>query len=197
MTGHADVVLQNGYVGSDVLEQADRFVNLLAPWRNKKDPSVVNCLVLRYDLADGLATSEVTLLDTTTMTIAGTGDIDLLKETFNLRLTPTPKDTNLISLATSVKITGPIDDPSLSTGPLDLATGAAGTVLGTLLSPIKLLMPILGLDDGDNVCLAALDPERGATNAASPGVSSCARPKPWTDNGHPRFGRHKQQGLMC
>ena len=197
VTGHADLVLQNGYVGSDVLRQADSFVNLLAPWRNKKDPSEINCLVLRYDLGDGRATSEVTLLDTTTMTVAGTGYVDMLDETFHLRLAPTPKDTNLISMATAVKISGPIDDPSLSVGPLDLAAGAAGGLVGTLLAPIKALMPVLGLDGDDNVCQAALDPDRGAANQAKPGVSACARPKPWTDNGQQRFGRHRQQGLMC
>ena len=171
VTGHADVVLQNGYVGSDVLRKADSFVNLLAPWRNKKDPSQVNCLVLRYDLADGRATSEVTLLDTTTMTVAGTGYVDMMDETFSLRLVPTPKDANLLSLATAVRITGPIDDPSISAGPLDIATGAADTLLGTLLSPVKMLLPIPGLgDDDDKVCQAALDPNRGASTAASPGA---------------------------
>jgi hypothetical protein len=199
VTGHADVVLQNGYVGSDVLREADSFVNMLAPWRNKKDPSQVNCLVLRYDLANGRATSEVTLLDTKTMTVAGTGYIDLIERTFDLRLAPTPKDASLLSLATAVRITGPIDDPSLSAGPLDIATGAAGSVLGSLLSPVKMLLPILGLGpDDDQVCQAALDPDRGASNAAqTTGASQCARPQPWTDNGNPRLGRHKQHGLTC
>jgi uncharacterized protein involved in outer membrane biogenesis len=199
VTGHADVVLQDGYVGSDVLREADSFVNLLAPWRNKKDPSQVNCLVLRYDLADGRATSEVTLLDTTTMTVAGTGYVDLIDETINLRLVPTPKDANLLSLATAVRVKGPIDDPSLSSGPLDIATGTAGSLLGSLLSPIKMLLPILGLGpDDDQVCQAALDPDRGASNAAqTTGASQCARPQPWTDNGNPRLGRHKQHGLTC
>lgn len=198
VTGHADIVLQNGYVGSDVLRKADSFVNLLAPWRNKKDPSVISCLVLRYDLADGKATSEVTLLDTSTMTVAGSGYIDMLDETFNLRLAPTPKDATLLSLASAVKITGPIDDPKLSVGPLDVATGVGGSLLTSILAPVKALMPILGLtDDDDSPCKAALDPDRGASNAAQPVASNCARPQPWTDNGHVRYGRHMQHSATC
>ena len=198
VTGHADIVLQNGYVGSDVLRKADSFVNLLAPWRDKKDPSVISCLVLRYDLTDGKATSEVTLLDTTTMTVAGSGSIDMLNETINLRLAPTPKDATLLSLASAVKITGPLDDPSLSVGPLDVATGVGGSLLSSILAPVKALMPILGItDDNDSPCKAALDPNRGASNAAQPVASNCARPQPWTDNGHVRFGRHTQHTVTC
>ncbi len=198
VTGHADIVLQNGYVGSDVLRKADSFVNLLAPWRNKQDPSVIKCLVLRYDLADGKATSEVTLLDTSTMTVAGSGYINMLEETFNLRLAPTPKDATLLSLASAVKITGPIDDPKLSVGPLDVATGVGGSLLSSILAPVKALMPILGLtDDDDSPCKAALDPDRGASNAAQPVASNCARPQPWMDNGHVRFGRHTHHEVGC
>lgn len=65
-------------------------------------------------VTDGLMVAEHFVLDTTRTRIRGEGEIDLAEMTINLRLKPRPKTRGFLSLATPVRIKGPLTDPSLT-----------------------------------------------------------------------------------
>jgi uncharacterized protein involved in outer membrane biogenesis len=80
----------------------------------------LNCVVGRFTVESGLMTPDALLIDTSRIRVRGKGKIDLQTGKLNLTLEPRPKTRGLISLATPVRVTGRLDDPSirLTTGGL-------------------------------------------------------------------------------
>jgi uncharacterized protein involved in outer membrane biogenesis len=76
-------------------------------------PSTVNCIGASFELEDGLATSRGIMLDTTRVRVRGKGEIDFGNGQISLVLKPKPKQRSFVSLATPVKIEGPLDDPEV------------------------------------------------------------------------------------
>ena len=70
--------------------------------------------MLSVDIAQGVATIEHLLIDTERITIAGSGSISLVDETFDVVLAPQPKKASLVSLARPIRIEGPWANPNVS-----------------------------------------------------------------------------------
>ncbi len=75
------------------------------------EESRVNCSVAKFQVAEGILTPSVLLIDSTRTRVRGKGSIDLAGNEIRLRLRPRPKQRNLINLSTPVKIRGPLTKP--------------------------------------------------------------------------------------
>ncbi len=117
--------------------------------------SEINCFVARFEVANGLAELRKLVLDTPNATAVGTGHIDFARETIDVQIRPSPRETRLIELATPFTITGNLADPSVVAS----TTGAAIRALGRIaLSPVDVLGSLLPFvnsrgDDPGNPCL--------------------------------------------
>lgn len=94
------------------------------------DSSNLNCMVIRFDFQDGLATSKGLVVDTNGATIVGSGDIQLASEKLDMRMDPRAKQTNLVNLAIPVLVGGTLASPRVVPDPAALAKGVAGAVVG-------------------------------------------------------------------
>ncbi len=121
--------------------------------------SEMNCLILRFDIQDGVAESQTLLLDTPNILALGEGRIDLRNEFMDLRFSPRAKSRRLIAMSTPFALEGPLASPSVKLSSAGAASRMAGEVL---LSPINLLGSLLpfvsdrGKDD-NNPCLTLQD----------------------------------------
>jgi len=153
------------------------------------DSSQVNCMVTRFDIKKGVATSNGMVVDTSGATIVGSGKIKLDSEKLNLRFDPTAKSTNLVNLAVPVKVGGTLAQPSVTPDAAALAAGVAGTVVGVA-SGAGIVGALAGLTGGtgstssgsapagDNPCASALA-QGGQAPAPQPGQQAPA-PAPST-----------------
>ncbi len=107
----------------------------------------VNCLIARFGLTEGLGQSDGILFDTTSMTVAGIGTVDLAGEYIDVVLTPRPKNPTLISLAHTVRLNGPLSNPDASRDPKDIAKSAAWVALGVT-NPFGLAISVVALGVG-------------------------------------------------
>lgn len=107
----------------------------------------VNCLIARFELTEGLGRSDGILFDTTSMTVAGIGTVDLAGEYIDVVLTPRPKNPTLISLAHTARLKGPLSNPNVSTDPKDIAKSAAWVALGVT-NPFGLAISVVALGVG-------------------------------------------------
>jgi uncharacterized protein involved in outer membrane biogenesis len=107
----------------------------------------VNCLIARFGLTEGLGGSDGILFDTTSMTVAGIGTVDLAGEYIDVVLTPKPKNPTLISLAHTARVKGPLSNPGVSTDPKDIAKTAAWGALGVT-NPFGLVIGVVALGVG-------------------------------------------------
>jgi hypothetical protein len=108
----------------------------------KKEPVTnLNCMVGYFDIEEGILKSENILIDTSRLTIAGVGKLNLTDETLDIILTPRPKDPSLLTLAHTVRITGPIEDPVVSSDKFRIAESGGWGLLG-LATPVGWVIAI-------------------------------------------------------
>lgn len=114
----------------------------------------VRCMVADFKVDDGLMNTETLVLDTTDTSITGEGNINLKNETLDLTLKPLPKDASFLSLRSPLFARGTFKNPQFTPDMKRVAarTGAA-VALGTLLTPIAALMPMIESGPGkDSDC---------------------------------------------
>ncbi len=177
LDGRVSVIGGKGRINNTALDilSAD-VLGTLAPFLGKRDGTAINCMVARLDIENGVAAVTAMIFDTETLTIAGSGRIDLGEETLDITLTPRPKKTSLLNLATPILVTGTLAAPSVIPDPAGLARKAAGIALTTV-NPLVAIVPLV-MDavagDGNNPCLAAVEQAKSKTKPKT---------KPKTKNG--------------
>ncbi len=173
-----DGVVQAG-LGPSVLENnsferlgADLSSNLFRIFNPDEDRgsfSAINCGVLVLQSREGLAELSALVVDTTRMTVRGSGTINLRNEALDITLSPRPKEgldtgvfgrisLSLSELARSFKISGTLADPKLALDPkrslVTIGKGVGGTVL---FGPIGAAASLLGSSESGMVCLENLE----------------------------------------
>ncbi|MEE4262707.1 MAG: AsmA family protein [Desulfobacteraceae bacterium] len=124
------------YLGSDVLQ-------LLNPFKARRESAPVNCFVSRIQIKDGLADVKL-LLDTDQTSIFGVGDVNLGTEKLDLGIKPTPKkgagisgvgsiSFSLKELSQPFELGGTLAHPSLAVDP-----GRTAWMLGKLAGALAL-----------------------------------------------------------
>ena len=171
LDGQVRTILQDGMVNNKYFELiAADLVPKLLPGNTAQEANL-NCIVTRIDIARGVATNRVMLLDTSRITIVGTGTANLGTEKLDMKLTPSPKDQSLLSLATPILVQGSFAQPSFAPDPVAVATGVAGAVAGTMVNPLGLLVPFLSSGSGESPCAQAIanldNPDAGKASGGS------------------------------
>ena len=107
---------------------------LSTAWKAEPETKL-NCAVGYFDIDEGEMKTDNILIDTQRVTIAGAGTLNLASENLDLILTPKPKDPSLVSLAHTVRFSGPLSDPDVSRDKLRIAESGGWGLLG-LANPI-------------------------------------------------------------
>jgi peptidoglycan hydrolase-like protein with peptidoglycan-binding domain len=160
LEGEFDLAIKRGRVRTGLLRLTTIDpVSWLFTESARKGYSDMNCLILRFDLQDGVAESQTLLLDTPNILALGKGRVDLRNESIDIEVSPEAKRKRLIAMSTPFAIKGPLANPSVKVSGAGASARTAGEVL---VSPVNLLGSLLpfvsdrGKDD-DNPCLALQD----------------------------------------
>jgi hypothetical protein len=162
LNGSTKLVVGEGHAKTDML---DLFVG--GPAKivreffsgDRADATALNCVVSQFEIADGLATSRVLLVDTEHARIAGGGTINFADEALDLRINPRPKSITL-NTAVPISIGGTLAGPSYSLEKTAVVRKLGGLVGGLLFPPALIAgLAELGIDD-DNPCLADAAPAK-------------------------------------
>lgn len=162
MNGDAGFFMENGQV-SQLLERLAPIdvLSALGVYVRGDKPVPINCLVLRFEIKDGIATAAPMLIDTTDDLVVGQGNINFADETLMLTLTPYNKSVTVVSLHTPVDVQGTFRKPEfhLKAGGLAARLGAA-IGLGILFPPAAVL-PLIDTGLGEqNACSKAFAAQR-------------------------------------
>ena len=110
------------FVGSNILMD---LVNAINPVSDSSKTSNLECAVVRLDIKEGIATANKgVVMQTDKIQIVSSGVIDLKNETLEFGIKPEARqgiELNLNSLASMVKIDGPIKKPSINMSLKDTA----------------------------------------------------------------------------
>lgn len=171
LNGRSEIVMNEGHIESKYVDFiAADLVSTIMPWADNAKDTKINCLVSRFDINNGIATSTGLLFDTEKMTITGGGKIDLRDEKLDLQFKPLAKDASLISLSVPINIGGTLKSPSARPSTAAVLRGVAGLAL-TAINPLALLaLTVSGGESDKNPCIAAL--EKAASNKAAPAAKA-------------------------
>jgi len=169
-TGHVSLGMEQGTLdlsllrrlGGDVLRAANLSFS-------QNGTTVVHCLAIRFDHANGVASARALDLNTDILTVAGSGSVNLANETLSLRVTPTAKTAALgigPGIAVPLRIGGTMAAPRASPDPQGVAREAVNTAL-------NLGIPGLGIARGlsaraDTGCSGSDEPAAAAPQPSRP-----------------------------
>ena len=85
-------------------------VRRLLPFVSRGEPSVVNCIVGRFDLVDGKLRDDVFIVDTTRVRVFGTGGIDFATGAIDFRFSPRAKGLAFGAIEPPIRVTGTLSD---------------------------------------------------------------------------------------
>lgn len=113
LTGRLGLALRDGDLVSRI---AREFVLDLAtavfPGLRAKNVSSIGCGIAHLEIENGLVTVHTLFLKEKDLSVVGTGEVDLVRGLYDLRVVPRTTHPGIVSVAPEVEVTGPLDDPS-------------------------------------------------------------------------------------
>jgi hypothetical protein len=139
----------------------------LLPRLDSEPRSMINCVVARFDLDDGLMQERALLLDTTGMVVRGAANIDFKQRQLEAVFGPQSKKPSLFALQTPVAVKGSFQDFHIGVSPEDVLRTFIRFVTSVVVVPIQRLF-VGGLPaDGVATCQAAWNKGREGVDALS------------------------------
>lgn len=165
LSGKLDATMGQGNInnGFAKLMLADLFK--LLSFGGGGDSSNLKCVVVRYDISKGLATTRQLAVETSGATIIGKGTINLATEGLDMHLVPYATSANLTNLAIPMMVGGTMANPSVAPDPAAMATGTLNTVIGAPGSVLGALGSVAGI--GGNSNTASADTSSGCGGKAA------------------------------
>ena len=181
LNGRTEILSNQGNIDDRVLKiLAVGLGDVLGPLFGEERNSRLNCIVSRFSIKKGLATSQALVMDSQAVTLVGEGSIDLTTERLDMVFDTETREPSLASLAVPFKVIGPLKDPQVVPDPLGAAANVIGTVgvvadtVGSLVGDLGSLVGVGGNEEApaseNNPCLAAL------SAAAKPAAQPAAQP---------------------
>lgn len=180
VNGHVALYLKDGTVSNTYWEliAADLVTSLLPSiGKTAEKEAKLNCMATRFDISEGMAKSTVFLVDSARVTVGGAGTVDLRDEKVDFLLQPKPKDFSLVSLATPIRISGPLADPAILpdvAGAAKTAVLGAGAVALTAINPLALVLPLISSGETEDPCPAALALAEGKSPEEAAAIGNAA-----------------------
>jgi uncharacterized protein involved in outer membrane biogenesis len=97
----------------------------------------VHCLLALANIEDGIAEMETLYLEGKKITITGEGRVDLSSGELDLMLTPHVHDPGLVSIAATVKVSGPLENPVIRPIRRSMVKSALGALFKNAVRPLR------------------------------------------------------------
>ena len=131
LNGKTSVVMNEGRINNKYLKLAAAdLMKVIDPWAPKEDETKLNCLLSKFDIKSGVATSEVNVVDTAAFSVTAGGRMNLGPETIDMVVDPRPKNQSMMNVAVPIKVTGALADPDFMPDPAAVAKGVMGAIGG-------------------------------------------------------------------
>lgn len=122
-------------------------VHAMMPSFFKKEQDVsLHCFVTRWEMQDGKAVTDSTLLQTNRVNVAMVGYVDVIGQQLDLLISPRPIDRTVVDVAVPVRVRGSLANPAITPGALP-SLSVLGLVNLDLNYPTDLLGVIKPVDE--------------------------------------------------
>jgi hypothetical protein len=142
--------------------------DIMGPLFGDEEDAKLNCIVSRFDIENGLATSRAMIFDSEVFTVTGGGTLDLRSEKLDMKMDTGTREISIASLAVPFLIKGTLKHPTFLPDPVGTALSAAKTIGMFIAPPVAIAQMIAekSLSGDGNACLEALEAvEKGGAPA--------------------------------
>jgi len=122
---------------------------------SEEEQSEINCLVVRFDIDDGVMKEKAIYMDTSNMHIAGKADIDFKTRELDIIMVPKSKKPEFFNLAVPIKVHGEFDDFGLGIGLGRLTEAIVSFITSPVHVPIRKIFADEIPEDGQEACRQA------------------------------------------
>jgi uncharacterized protein involved in outer membrane biogenesis len=141
LDGVFGAALRDGVIAS---EFGDMFVTnvmkLSLPALLSPGQTGFGCIVIEFDVAEGVAAAQTLVVDSKNVVVVGSGEIDLGADAYDLVLSPRARKPGVLNLAAEVTVTGPIAKPKFSARTSTIPGQVARGLLANLLAPMNVAL---------------------------------------------------------
>ena len=170
--GKVGLVVAGGEISRLMMEQAGLHIWEILQLRLGGDERIrLRCAVADFVVRDGNMHADALVFDTAVTTLRGTGDINLARETLDLRFEQDTKATSPLALRSPLLVPGSFAKPEVGVDKTQVAARAIGAVVLGLLNPLLALVPLIDAGPGaDSDCGALVRAARApaAKRAGTP-----------------------------
>ena len=165
--GTIAAAMDGGRISHTVVAAASLDGGKLLPLLLRGDePVAIRCAALAMSVQQGLAHTQLLVLDTSEVRINGSGALDLKSERLALELNAQPKQASILSLRGPIYVEGTFRHPLVAVSAATLLRGGAAIALGVV-NPLAALLPLIETGGGkDTDCVRALSPVDSAVKQA-------------------------------
>jgi uncharacterized protein involved in outer membrane biogenesis len=161
LNGKTEIVSNEGVISNQLLKVVGvGLSDVLGPLMGGEEDAKLNCIVSRFNIERGLATSVAMIFDSEAFTVTGGGIVDLKTERLELQMDTATREVSIASLAVPFNIGGTLKSPSFTPDPVGTALGAA-KVVGMFVAPPLAIGSLIAeksvSGSGENACVAALE----------------------------------------
>jgi uncharacterized protein involved in outer membrane biogenesis len=130
----------------------------------------IHCVVADFEATNGRLAVRSLVMDTTAEKIVGEGTVDLANERYALTLEAKSKKASLLALRGPIVVEGTFKSPKVHPATLPVAARVGTSVaLGTLLTPLAALLPLVDVGGGaDANCGALIEDAQQSARAKPP-----------------------------
>ena len=134
--GKVGLVVEHGKISKLLMEQVALHVPEMVLQQITGDELIdIRCGVADFNVEHGVMKVGALVLDTEVTKIAGTGSVDLTKETFSLTLIPHAKHLSLFALRGPISVRGDLAHPDLAVDPSRVVTRGLAALALAAISP--------------------------------------------------------------
>ena len=176
--GEIKALVNQGTVSKLLLEQMGMNIGSIVLTKLFGDRTVqINCLASDFNVTNGIAQTQVFVVDTEEALVNIGGAVNLNTEQIDLTILPRTKGLRVISLRAPIYVRGTFHQPDVAIDKGVLALKAGGAlVLGTIAAPLAALLPLISAGpDQDSPCGALLAQAREKPQAPPPGKPNAPR----------------------
>ncbi len=176
LNGHSRVLMNQGRARTEAFDLVVGGLSTVmgSVFANKSEWTVVECMASDFKIENGIARSQVMLINTEYTIVSGEGEVDLGEEALNLVVSPQPKSTTL-NVSVPVRIGGSFVEPSFTPDEVAAARKLGG-LLGATLFPPAAVIGLAEMGSDDNPCLKLARGEDGGVQSPAPAPGGALTP---------------------
>ncbi|MEH6547164.1 MAG: AsmA family protein [Sneathiella sp.] len=146
LNGRTDWISRKGQIDSGFLGFLSFGAgNIFSSFFGDKKSATFDCMVIRFNVKEGLMTPAVAMVDTDDLVIAGSGNINLKDETLALTIGTSARTVGIADLVVPILVTGTLKTPQVIPNPV-AGTKNLGAGLLNLINPVNAVDTVFGTD---------------------------------------------------